>query len=136
MNRYERILLAAAALLLLLSASWGTALAQEDIIVIEQTEVLGALSRPPVTFHHQEHVEALDDDCGAGHHVYDEDAGKLVPADGDESACTDCHGAKKQGSAPALREAYHGNCTGCHRAMAKEHKETGPVTCGECHKKK
>lgn len=135
MNRQAFVLLAVAALFLLLAGPTSPARAQDDVIVLEQTDVFGPLSRAPVTFNHEAHVEAMDDECGGCHHVYDDDEGKLVPADGDESTCTDCHGAKKDGSVPALREAYHGNCTGCHRKMAKEHKKTGPVTCGECHTK-
>ena len=52
-----------------------------------------------------------------------------------DAGCAECHGAKKEGDQPGLREAYHGQCTVCHREMAKEGKESGPRTCGECHKR-
>ena len=44
------------------------------------------------------------------------------------------HVAKEQEDVPALREAFHGSCTGCHRKMGKaEGMFKGPTTCGECH---
>jgi hypothetical protein len=27
-------------------------------------------------------------------------------------------------------------CTGCHRQLSRNKKQSGPVTCGECHPKK
>ncbi len=137
MKQSKLLSLTAAALFLLLTATSSPVSAQEDTYVLEYTDVFGKLSRAPVDFDHETHMDALDEEgCGACHHVYDEDSGKLIDADGEETSCTDCHGAKKDGSTPSLREAFHGNCTGCHRTMAKHHEKTGPVTCGECHKKK
>jgi hypothetical protein len=110
--------------------------AQEDTYVFEYAEVFGSLSRAPVSFDHSAHMERLEKEgCGACHHVVDKDSGKLEYVEGEESTCSECHSAQKNGSTPGLREAFHGKCTGCHRQMSKHHQKTGPVTCGECHKK-
>ena len=130
-------LLSATALLLLVAALCTPVSAQEDTYLFEYKDVFGKLTRAPVPFDHETHADALEEEgCGACHHVYNEDTGTLEYEEGEETTCTDCHGAKKEGSTPGLRQAFHGSCTGCHRALLKEHKSTGPVTCGECHKKK
>ncbi len=132
------VLLVVAGLFLLVTALSGPVFAQEDTYLFEYSDVFGKLTRAPVPFDHETHAEVLDegDGCGACHHVYDEDSGELVYEEGEETSCTDCHGAKKEGSSPGLRQAFHGNCTGCHRTLLKAHKPAGPVTCGECHEKK
>jgi hypothetical protein len=35
-----------------------------------------------------------------------------------------------------LQQAYHRMCTGCHRQVSRDKKQSGPITCGECHPKK
>lgn len=115
-------------------ALWGGwALAQEDEYELAHKEVFGELQRPPVTFQHGLHMEVLD--CGACHHEYDEDEGALVPVDDPDTGCVECHGAEKEENRPALREAFHGQCTVCHRKTIKKGEDSGPTTCGECHKK-
>ena len=111
----------------------GWVLAQEDTYDLAHEDVFGKLQRPPVTFPHDVHMDALE--CGACHHEYDDDEGALVAVDDPDTGCAECHGAKKEGNQPALREAFHGSCTVCHRGMAKKGEDTGPTTCGECHKK-
>ena len=121
-------------LLLLLVGSAARVAAQESTYEIGHTEVFGKLRRQPVFFDHDLHMDVDEEaGCGACHHVYDEKAGRLVDADGEETACTECHGAKRKGHTPSLREAFHGNCTGCHRARLKAGESAGPTTCGECH---
>lgn len=109
--------------------------AQEDSYNIGYTEVFGKLRRPAVDFAHETHVAALEDHgCGACHHAPDKNTGKLVYIEDEEVSCGECHGRKKDNSIPALREAFHGNCTACHRKMIKEKENfKGPTTCGECH---
>ncbi len=112
----------------------GLAMAQEATLAHE--DVFNKLQRPPVPFDHDIHMDTLSEPgCGACHHEYDDEKGRLIPVEDDGTSCTECHGAKKDGSTPALREAYHGNCTVCHRSMAKSGEKAGPVTCGGCHKK-
>jgi hypothetical protein len=132
MKRSRLFALAAALVPLFFIAPWSPAHAQEDTFDLEYTEVFGKLSRPVVSFPHLLHEEALGwERCGACHHVYNEDTGELEHVEGDYTSCAECHGARKVGNTPALREAFHGNCTGCHREM-----RAGPVTCGECHIKR
>jgi hypothetical protein len=109
--------------------------AQEDSYRIGDTQVFGKLRRPAVAFNHEAHANALEDQgCGACHHAPDPKTGKLVYVEDEEAACSECHGRKKDESIPALREAFHGSCTACHRKMIKEKKNfKGPTTCGECH---
>ncbi len=111
----------------------GRALALAEGETIAHVDVFGELQRPPVPFDHDAHMDALDDDCGACHHVFNGDSGSLVPADGDEKGCAECHGAGRDGRVPALREAYHGQCTACHRAGNRPAPAGRPVTCGGCH---
>ena len=114
----------------------GYVLAQDDVMVIFHKDVFKRPERPPVVFPHEKHVEALgDESCAKCHHIYDEDKHELVYEEGEESSCADCHGLKDENSQPSLMNAYHISCIKCHRELAKAHKETGPYTCGECHKK-
>jgi hypothetical protein len=110
-------------------------LAQEDSYRLGDTEVFGELRRPAVEFSHEIHVDALEDlGCGACHHAPDENTGELVYVEDEEVSCSECHGRKEDDATPALREAFHGNCTACHRKMIKEKDNfKGPTTCGECH---
>lgn len=113
------------------------AMAQEAVYVLEHRAVYGKLRRPAVNFSHENHVAALTDGgCGLCHHEPEEQTGKLVYVEGEEMGCQECHLRQKDQGTPALREAYHGNCTGCHRRMIKQRNpKIGPTTCGGCHKK-
>lgn len=115
------------------SASLGWA--QEDSYRLSYTDVFGDLRRPAVLFQHDAHIEALENEgCGACHHAPDADTGKLVYVEDEEVGCNECHGEMAKDNAPALREAFHGSCTGCHRQMGKaKGRFNGPTTCGECH---
>lgn len=119
--------------------SVSTTLAQEEVYRIEYSDIFGALRRPVVEFPHEAHVETLENsECGACHHAPDPDTGKLVYMEDEEVSCVECHGADKQEDTPALREAFHGSCTVCHRRMRNRMRKsntvaTGPTTCGECH---
>jgi Class III cytochrome C family len=132
-RRWWIVLLVAIGWIPLQASMGGWAVAQEDTYELAHEDVFGKLQRPPVTFPHDIHMDGLE--CGACHHVYDEDEGALVPVDDPDTGCTECHGAHKEGDQPALREAYHGGCTACHREKARKSEKTGPTTCGECHKK-
>ena len=113
-----------------------SAVAQEEKYDIGHKEIFGKLQRPSVTFYHDNHIDALEQvGCGACHHVFDKVNQTLVPADGEEALCSECHKAKKEGKIVALRQAYHGSCNGCHRKMKKKGIAAGPTTCGECHKR-
>ncbi len=123
-----------------LSIAWiclfATAGAQEEIYRLEHSDIFGKLRRPAIDFGHEAHVEALDEQgCGACHHAPDADTGQLVYVEDEEESCSECHGVTAQDGAPALREAYHGSCTICHRQMTKSARAfKGPTTCGQCHR--
>jgi len=124
-----------AVLLLVIGTSHLEASQNKDIIA--NVDIFGKLQRPPARFSHDLHMGVFEDQgCGVCHHVLDENAGKLVYAEGEEQDCIACHGKKKDGNTPALREAYHGSCNACHRSMHKKNLKSGPMTCGECHPKK
>ena len=124
--------------LLLTAATSRTALmAQEDEYNLAYTDVFGKLRRPLVRFSHAIHSENLTEaGCGICHHSPDNKTGDLVYIEGEELSCRECHDAQKEDDEPALREAFHGSCTVCHRDMIKTDKQkAGPTTCGGCHKK-
>ncbi len=92
--------------------------------------------RPEAGFDHTLHEDALGESgCALCHHVFDAEQNKLVYAEGEESACYECHTDKPDKNTPSIRDASHASCTGCHRTLKKQDKKAGPTTCGECHKK-
>jgi len=128
--------------ILVLGAS-GAALADMDNILIDNSKVLGALTRPPVAFPHVTHMSM---DCLDCHHRMQkgknvQDAGSL-----EEKAkgvrCQDCHAVTGSRFAPdldptktALTQSYHKMCLGCHQKLGATGKKPGPRTCAGCHKK-
>ena len=124
-------------MVLLGAVGWQASMAQEEEYILAHEDVFGKLRRPQVGFSHENHVESLEDKgCGVCHHAPDDKTGELVYIEGDERTCKECHDFKKQGGIPALREAYHENCTGCHRTQIRSgNLKSGPTTCGGCHRK-
>jgi hypothetical protein len=97
-----------------------------DIIRIDSMQAFGKLERPPVTFLHQKHTEALaaqNKDCSACHLVENK---RLVPQ----------YMRLKNTAKQEVMDIYHGNCTACHQEMAAARQKSGPVVCGECHKER
>ena len=94
------------------------------------------MKRPAPEFDHDIHEGAFNNGgCAKCHHVMDEKTNKLVYSEGDEASCAECHTTQKEVKKTALREAYHQDCTSCHRTMRKNNEKSGPTTCGECHRK-
>ena len=112
-----------------------SSIAQDDEYNLAYADVFGKLRRPQVRFSHAIHSDKLADaGCGVCHHSPDENADKLVYIAGEELNCSECHGDQKENQIPALREAFHGSCTGCHRKMVRiDNRTVGPTTCGGCH---
>jgi hypothetical protein len=106
-----------------------SAYSQEDMVVVDNS-VFDNARRTPALFEHDAHNEKAGlDECYECHHLYED--GKLVEEESSEDqACSDCHGIEAEGRRPGLMKAFHQNCKGCHQ---KE--KSGPVMCGECHKK-
>ena len=105
----------------------AAALAQEDMIVIDNS-VFENPQRPPASFKHDEHNElALIEECNECHHVY-EDGQRLEDESSEDQRCADCHELQDVGAKPGLVKAFHTNCKSCHRKQKK-----GPLMCGQCH---
>ena len=124
-------------LALTIAIGWQVSMAQETDYILAHDDIFGSLRRPAVAFSHERHEEGLDDGgCASCHHTPDDETGRLAYIEGDERSCRECHDLNKVDDIPALREAFHGNCTGCHRKQIKSgNSESGPTTCGGCHKK-
>ena len=119
------------------AVGWQPSMAQEEVYILAHEDVFGSLRRPEVSFSHEDHTVSLENSgCGVCHHTPDDKTGQLVYIEGDERSCKECHDFQKEDNAPALREAFHGNCTNCHRNQIKsDNLKSGPTTCGGCHKK-
>ena len=119
------------------TVGWQASLAQEAEYILAHEDVFGKLRRPEVSFSHEIHTESLENGgCGVCHHSPDDETGQLVYRDGDERSCKECHDLHTEDNIPALREAFHGSCTNCHRNQIKnDHLRSGPTTCGGCHRK-
>ena len=116
---------------------WQTTMAQEADYLLAHDDVFGSLRRPQVNFPHEKHEKSLENNgCTLCHHTPDDTTGQLAYVEGDERSCKECHDLEKVDNIPALREAFHGNCTICHREQIKtDNLKSGPTTCGGCHKK-
>ncbi|MBW2172867.1 MAG: cytochrome c3 family protein [Deltaproteobacteria bacterium] len=98
-----------------------------------------------VTFTHKKHNVDYKIACADCHHVYTD--GKNTWKEGDAvQKCDACHSEAKAATgkdAPKMSKkekiqkyyysAIHENCAGCHKALKKEAKPTGPTSCKECH---
>lgn len=103
--------------------------AQEEMTVIDNSVFTNPV-RPPAVFRHDEHnEEAGVEECMECHHVYEE--GVLQEHESSEDQlCSECHALEASGNRLPLMKAFHRNCKGCHRQ-----EKSGPIMCGECHKK-
>ncbi len=115
------------ALIVLFCCFAAVALAQEDMVVIDNS-VFEDPQRPPAVFKHDEHNElAQIEECNECHHVY-EDGKRLEDESSEDQRCADCHELQDVGSKPGLVKAFHTNCKNCHREQKR-----GPLMCGQCH---
>ena len=124
-------------LVLVGTVGWQASMAQEADYILTHEDVFGNLRRPEVGFSHEIHAESLEkSDCGVCHHTPDDKTGQLVYSEGDERSCKECHDLQEEADIPALREAFHGSCTDCHRNQIKSgNPKSGPTTCGGCHQR-
>jgi len=103
-------------------------------VVSPRYESLPFYSREMDLRQHQKHVDVMDEDCSACHHVYDENKDELVYVEGEESSCRDCHdGSAGYEDAPAMRTVAHQRCIACHMDYEDKVDETGPIDCEGCH---
>lgn len=90
-----------------------------------------------VRFSHLEHAEDYVEACEECHHEYKD--GKNVWQEGQPvKKCVTCHDpSKRQGNARKLNIAFHKNCKGCHRKLAREGGTEAPYRqCTDCHAKR
>jgi len=91
----------------------------------------------PVRFSHSEHAEAYVEACEGCHHEYRD--GENVWQEGQPvKKCSACHDpSKSKGNVKKLNIAFHKNCKGCHRKLAKEGGTDAPYKqCTGCHEKR
>ena len=103
-------------------------------------------TKPLVTFTHKKHNVDYKIPCADCHHVYKDGANAWKEGDAVEK-CQACHSQAKPPKAGAGQTnlskeekikayhyaAIHENCVGCHKELKKAGKQTGPVSCKECH---
>ena len=105
------------------------AYSQEEMETVDSSVFLNP-ERVVSVFKHEVHNEAAEiDECNECHHVY-EDGVKLEDESSEDMACSECHEIDVSEEQPALMQAFHMNCKGCHLSEKK-----GPIMCGECHRK-
>ncbi len=110
--------------------------------IVLKPDLWDSLTRAPVKFTHEKHVQDYTIECKDCHHVYQD--GKNVwdpsmPAD----KCQTCHDeptVKGETQLPPeekkrnLKLAFHNNCRSCHKDVKKDDPETtAPVSCSQCH---
>ncbi|GEM_PF-534039 len=96
-------------------------------------EVFSSPQRPAALFTHKPHIESDEIEgytCCKCHHMYQKNKMLCSRIIGQE--CSDCHLKDIEGAEGkrSLRNAYHNQCIGCHKEV-----NSGPLACGECHKK-
>ncbi len=100
--------------------------ARADVITIDALAVFGDLERPKVVFLHDLHTDALkkkNKDCMTCHLS---EADRLSPR----------FKRLKEAGRQEVMDIYHANCIECHKEMSSVKEKSGPVVCGECHRKK
>ena len=105
------------------------------------SDVFAKHTKAIVNFSHAKHTTDYKVACADCHHkiVEGENTWKM----GDEvGKCGSCHDQDGKPAKDAedsvkltfLKEAMHGNCVTCHKAVKKENKETSaPTVCTKCH---
>ena len=75
-----------------------------------------------IMFEHLQHSDDFDVACVDCHHTAEDELSEM-------QKCGDCHLAKmpKDSAVPARKDAFHGNCLGCHEEMGLE------LECVDCH---
>lgn len=88
----------------------------------------------PVKFTHRKHASEYKVLCWDCHHDF-KDGQNIWVAWGETKKCSQCHDPqKKEPTNIKLQKAFHNNCKGCHRELAKEKKRTGAFEkCTGCH---
>ena len=90
----------------------------------------------PVEFTHKKHAYQYKLFCWDCHHDYKDGQNVWVPW-GETKRCNQCHDPKnKEHNKIMLQKAFHYQCKGCHKDLAKKKMKTGAYRkCGGCHLK-
>ena len=135
---FSGILVVALAALFILSSSMvlgvkksppEPAPARADIIRIDSMRIFGKLEKPPVTFFHQQHTDALEKQnkqCSACH------LSRKDPLLGIERLSNKFM-RFEDSTRQEVMDVYHGNCIDCHRQTKAAGEKSGPLECGLCH---
>jgi hypothetical protein len=98
-----------------------------DIIEIDSLKVFGKLERPSVTYLHNAHTDAVEKkgkDCTVCHLM-----------DTEKNRLSSKYMRLEDTSKKAVMDIYHTNCIECHNATRRAGEKSGPVECGNCHRK-
>ncbi len=107
---------------------FASANSQEEMVLVDN-DAFETPRRPPAVFRHDEHNElAQIEECNVCHHVYDETGQPVEDESSEDQRCSDCHDVEASSEQPALMQAFHTNCKGCHKD-----RNDGPTMCGQCH---
>ena len=109
--------------------------APEEIVINNQ--VYKTDRKGSVLFSHSEHADGYVESCDGCHHEYKD--GQNIWEEGQPvKKCSSCHDpSKRVGKIRKLNIAFHKNCKGCHRELAKEGPTQAPYRqCTDCHEKR
>ena len=109
--------------------------APEEIVI--NNEVYKTDRKGSVLFSHSEHADNYVESCDGCHHEYKD--GQNIWEEGQPvKKCSSCHDpSKREGKIRKLNIAFHKNCKGCHRELAKEGPTQAPYRqCTDCHEKR
>ncbi len=124
--KFKTIMLALAGLFFFLSFAFS----QDEQLILDHKEI-GVHQRPLTHLNHEKHMEIID--CNRCHHEYDKN-GNNIGEDG--QSCSECHSQVESTENPVpLLKAFHILCKSCHEKRLSNGKTSGPVMCGQCHKK-
>ncbi|MBW1999246.1 MAG: cytochrome c3 family protein [Deltaproteobacteria bacterium] len=121
-------------------ASAGEEVQEFDIIILNK-EGYKRDRKGPVKFTHFKHSFDYGVSCWDCHHEYEDDSQKnpnIWRPWGETDTCDTCHDPQEiDVTSIRLQRAFHLNCKGCHKALAKEKKRAGEYRkCTGCHERK
>ncbi|MBN2227258.1 MAG: cytochrome C [candidate division Zixibacteria bacterium] len=97
-----------------------------DLVTIDGMTVFGPLERPAVTFPHDLHTQAVRDqgkDCGLCHQ------------NREDGTLYDMFMRTENIDEKTVMDLYHDKCIACHQETADAKRPSGPITCGDCHRR-
>lgn len=109
-----------------------------DIVLVDSANRSEKKERPPVSFYHDLHTDALSgnkEGCGTCHTSFSSQPNKSEP---DKKSATESFRFIPPGkdSKDERMKSYHQRCIGCHTDYLSKNKEAGPVICSGCHVEK